>query len=284
MVDPLSAEERAADLAEQMLEESYYLPRTIVEYPAGAGTVERREALRPVYDAIVARIGEPTLLCATAGGPSVRWARRTDTLLLAGDRTAATLVCVDTGQFIEKEREELLNTYAAFPPHEPPYLWRLDRGGPGVTAYRRYHGRTETEVNWDEFGDALTRVLESFVEHMPVQAGDGYAAFKLRGGGRNILLNHDPRDKGEELCAIVEDRGPEGEDVMRARGWRTTDRWNRWRIDLPEADPGAPAEIARVVIAELRGRGVHGPASVRAHDATAGDIGDLWIPGLGVGI
>ncbi|WP_148085853.1 hypothetical protein [Actinocorallia herbida] len=282
MVDPLSAAERAADFAEKMLATPYRLPRPIVEYPPGAGPVERREEMRPVYAAIVERIGPPTLLGATGDGPYVRWGRRGDTLLLTGDRAAATLVSVDTREFLRKEYDALQRNYGTPSPQRPPYLWRLDRKGPGpVTRYYEYAGHLNGRVGWEEFGEALERVLSSFVEHMPVQAGECWVAFRLRAEGRDVLLNYDLRDHGAELCAIVEDRGTDDEDVMRARGWRSVDRYGRWRIDLPEADPGSAAEIARVVVAELRTR-VRDPRSLMAHDVGAGDDGDLWLPGLGI--
>ncbi|MFF7859396.1 hypothetical protein [Streptomyces sp. NPDC007904] len=65
----------AADLAEGLLTSDgaeLDRPFTILMHKEGSGLVERREALRPVYEAIVARIGRPTLLGGTAHGPSVR--------------------------------------------------------------------------------------------------------------------------------------------------------------------------------------------------------------------
>lgn len=56
----------------------------VAAYPPGSGRVVRREAVRPVYAAVVAEIGEPTLYGGSAAGPSVRWHTGSHVVLLAG--------------------------------------------------------------------------------------------------------------------------------------------------------------------------------------------------------
>ncbi|MBC2902199.1 hypothetical protein [Streptomyces cupreus] len=73
----------AADLAESLLTHDDAVldrPCTILTHEEASGLVERREALRPVYEAIMARIGQPTLLGGTTHGPSVRWSNHERTL------------------------------------------------------------------------------------------------------------------------------------------------------------------------------------------------------------
>lgn len=80
---------QAGDMAETLFALSGAGPEpvTVLTYPAGADRLARREALRPVYEAIVARIGAPTLLGGSVRGPSVRWCTRERLLLLSGDPT-----------------------------------------------------------------------------------------------------------------------------------------------------------------------------------------------------
>lgn len=48
---------------------------------------------------------------------------------------------------------------------------------------------------------------------------------------------------------------PQRAAQVRDRGWRERDENLRWRIELPERIRRPPAEIARIVIADVRVRG-----------------------------
>ncbi|MFD0430520.1 hypothetical protein ACFQ60_33200 [Streptomyces zhihengii] len=96
----------------------------------------RREALWDVYAAIVARLGEPTLYGGSSHGPSVRWRDSRRTVLLSGDRDTVGLSVHDTAA-LEGEEDRTFAWSGAWRADDPlgtgelPYLWRLDRGGPG---------------------------------------------------------------------------------------------------------------------------------------------------------
>ncbi|MFD7335432.1 hypothetical protein ACFV98_05440 [Streptomyces violascens] len=100
-----------------------------------------------------------------------------------------------------------------------------------------------------------------------------------------MIVSYAPSDTGRELHACIDDRDheqtPERAAHMRTRGWRELDEHRWWRIELPESDPAAAAELARVVITDLRARGATCPDEVTAWDIGAGDDGELWVPGLG---
>jgi hypothetical protein len=98
--------EDAADIAERLLtheDAELDRPLTILTHAGGSSLVQRREALRPVYEAIVARIGQPTLLGGTTHGPSVRWSTPERTLLLSGTHSEASLSAHPADTFAREE-------------------------------------------------------------------------------------------------------------------------------------------------------------------------------------
>jgi hypothetical protein len=46
----------------------------------------------------------------------------------------------------------------------------------------------------------------------------------------------------------------------------------------------AAATLARLIVTDLRARGAVCPDEVTAWDISAGDDGDLWVPGIGVDV
>jgi hypothetical protein len=255
-------------------------PVTVVAHSAGRGVVERRAALLPVYTAIVERIGKPTFLGGTGHGPSVRWHTGERTLLLAGDHTAAVLSVHDAAQFAEKE-------FFRFDRGGLPYTWQLDRGGPGDDPGWTFNGHAAA-ADWDEARERLELMLASWAEHFPVQAPGEWVGFQVRTSRdvqRPMVVAYDPSGDGGEFHAGVRysDRAkdPGHAAEMRSRGWQGEDEHHWWRLTLPETDPGAPAQISRAVITDLVSRGTVCPDEVEAWDISAGDVGKLWVPGLG---
>ncbi|MBX9391226.1 hypothetical protein ACFPZ0_20830 [Streptomonospora nanhaiensis] len=242
--------------------------------------MERRAALRPVYAAIIARLGPPTLLGGTDHGPSVRWVRPTRTLLLSGDHGAAVLSVHDSARFAERE-------YAEFVEGGLPYAWALDRGGPGGGRDRWLNDSSVARTcTWQDAEERPALLLASWAEHLPVQAPGDWAGMRLRARWNppvDLVVTYDPGTPGREPCAVVPGPPPTPETAerMRGRGWQGTDPHNRWYIRLPETDPRAPAEVARVVTAELRAGPFDYPNEVFASDISAGDDGTLVVPGLG---
>lgn len=276
----------AADLAECLLTHAVAevdRPFTILTYKEGSDLVERRTALRPVYEAIVARIGQPTLLGGTTHGPSVRWSNRERTLLLSGDHSEATL---SAHQAESLARDEFWN----FDSGRLPYTWQLDRHGPGRDPGWTFNGHA-AEDDWASAEERLAGMLASWAEHMPIQAPGDWAAFKLwaaRDWGHTMIVSFNPSDTHCEFHIAIDDRDheqtPERAEEMRARGWQNVDEHRWWRTELPETDPTAATALARVAITDLRARGTTCPAEVTAWDISAGDDGELWVPGIGVGV
>lgn len=214
----------------------------------------------------------------------MRWMTRERTLLLAGDRTAVHVSVHDTDSFNTAE-------YRSFEASgQPPYLWQLDRGGPGNSLDWTYNGH-RAAWDWQEAQEQLEAMLTSWAETLPVQAPGDWAGFRLRSARdpqTEMVVSYSPADEGEEFHAAVmgchEEREPEQAARMRARGWQRMHAPYWWQIVLPETDPGAPAAITHVVITDLRERGTVIPAEVRAWDISVGDNGELWVPGIGFNV
>ncbi|MFD4764456.1 hypothetical protein ACFWOJ_38330 [Streptomyces sp. NPDC058439] len=278
--------QEAADLAESLLthdDAELDRPFTILTHEEASGLVERREALRPVYEAMVARIGQPTLLGGTTHGPSVRWSNCERTLLLSGDHGAATLSAHEAKSFAQDE-------FWSFDSGRLPYTWQLDRQGPGRDHGWTFNGHSAAD-DWAAAEERLSGMLASWAEHMPVQAPGDWVGFKLwasRDWGRTMIVSFNPSDTNRELRLAIEDRDheqtPERAAEMRDRGWQYVDEHRWWRTMLPETDPTAAAVLARVVITDLRVRGTTCPDDVTAWDISAGDDGNLWVPGIGVDV
>ncbi|ALC20678.1 hypothetical protein ACH46N_17930 [Streptomyces pristinaespiralis] len=251
--------------------------------PAG-----RRHALQGVYDAIVARIGEPTLYGGSAQGPSVRWRDGRRTVLLAGDRQQVGLSVHDTLTLEGEERRafEWRGAWSGGEPYDPaflPYVWQLDRSGPGERPTSRPGGRPAADLAQFQYG--LQLLLAAWVEQLPVQVGTDWASFCLTSAvdrGRQLLVSYSLEDG---LQASIDDRdGENGEDragTMLARGWQSRDRgW--WQTDFADPGPDDAADLAALVVTELCARGTRAPEELRARDVSCKDRGELWLPGLGV--
>ncbi|AVV44728.1 hypothetical protein C6376_28195 [Streptomyces sp. P3] len=116
-------------------------------------------------------------------------------------------------------------------------------------------------------------------------------SFKLwasRDWGRTMIVSYEPSKTNREFYASIDDRDheqtTERATQMRARGWQDLDEVGRWRTRLPETDPTAPATLARMIVTDLRARGTVCPDEVTAWDISAGDNGELWVPGIGVDV
>ncbi|MGW7364600.1 hypothetical protein ACWGI8_14515 [Streptomyces sp. NPDC054841] len=282
----------AAELAQQLHDapEGHFgrPPVEVVSYRPGATPVERREAFREVYDALVARIGEPTLYGGSARGPGVRWRDDSRLVLLSGDRFGARL-SVHRPEELEDEERRRFEWGGAWSVDEPedfdllPYSWQLYRNGPGARPVARPGARLASR--WDHLETALELMLAAWAEQLPVQVPGDWAGFTIRCSrdwGRDLVVSYSP---GEGLGVAVDDRdaeqGPERERQMRERGWQTRDKgW--WQSAFPDSEEGAAAAAARLAVGELRARGAVTPDELVARDVGVNDRGELWLPGLGI--
>lgn len=263
-------------------------PVPVLVYEPGASLRERREAFRSVYEAVVARIGEPTLYGGSSGGPNVRWRGSGRLVLLSGDRQRAQLSVHDT-VVLEEEEHRTFEWGGAWTGGEPhdfdflPYVWQLDRGGPGERPTTRPGGRLAAGL--DHVESSLELLLAAWVEQLAVQVGTDWTSFCLTSAadrGRQLLVSYSLEDG---LHASIDDRdAPDGQEraqLMLARGWQSCDRgW--WQTDFADPDRADAAALARLVVTELRARGTREPEELRARDVSCKDRGDMWLPGLGV--
>ncbi|MFI1015569.1 hypothetical protein [Streptomyces sp. NPDC020965] len=263
-------------------------PVPVLAHEPDASLRERRESFRAVYEAIVGRIGEPTLYGGSAGGPNVRWRDARRTVLLAGNRHRAQLSVHETDSLEYDEMRTFAwgGAWAADEPHDfdlLPYLWQLDRSGPGERPVERTAGRTASSL--EHFESALELMLAAWVEQLPVQVGGDWAGFCLTSAadrGRQIQISYALVDG---LHVSIDDRDgeetPEYAGLMRSRGWHSRDRgW--WQAEFPEPERAQTTEVARLAVAELRARGTREPKDLRARDVSCKDRGELLLPGLGI--
>ncbi|MEU0371626.1 hypothetical protein ABZ070_15445 [Streptomyces sp. NPDC006283] len=263
-------------------------PVPVLVHTPGASSAERRAALQVVYDAIVARIGEPTLYGGSSEGPSVRWRDGRRVVLLAGDRQQVGLSVHDTAALESEEHRafEWGGAWSGGEPHDVaalPYIWQLDRSGPGERPISRPSGRLAAGLAQFQYG--LELLLAAWVEQLPVQVGSDWASFCLTSAadrGRQLLVSYSLEDG---LHASIDDR--DGEDsegraqVMLARGWQSRDRgW--WQTDVTYPERACATALAALVVTELRARGTRAPEELRARDVSCKDRGELWLPGLGI--
>lgn len=289
---PILDPDAAADLARALFDTPGEFigraPVPVLSFEPGSPLRRRRECFGEVYGAIVARLGEPTLYGGSACGPDVRWRDGGRTVLLNGTGHWALLSVHDTALLEAAERRSFSwgGAWTITEPHDVdllPYLWRLDRGGPGERPAE--HPSARPMPGLDHFESALALLLGAWIEQLPVQVGDDWAHFTLTSAadrGRRLQVSYGIEDG---LVVSVDDRdgpcSPEHERLMRSRGWHSHDRgW--WQAEFPDPDLADAAEGARIVLTELRARGTVSPDQLRARDITCRDRGELLLPGLGI--
>jgi hypothetical protein len=263
-------------------------PVPVLVHEPGTTPAGRRGALQVVYDAIVARIGEPTLYGGSAAGPSVRWRDGHRILLLAGDAQQVGLSVHDTLTLEAEEQRafEWRGPWSGGQPYDQaflPYVWQLDRSGPGERPTAGPGSRLAADLAQFQYG--LELLLGAWVEQLAVQVGTDWASFCLTSSadrGRQLLVSYSVEDG---LHASIDDRDGENNDdrarMMLSRGWQSRDRgW--WQTDFPDPGRESAVALAALVVTELYARGTRAPEELRARDVSCKDRGELWLPGLGI--
>ncbi|GGV99163.1 hypothetical protein GCM10010230_24620 [Streptomyces narbonensis] len=263
----------------------------VASYPPGAGRVVRREAVRPVYAAVVAEIGEPTLYGGSAAGPSVRWHTGSHVVLLAGGPQGATLSVHTASDLHGREYSVVESGSVGWRAEQPhgfdtlPYLWLLHRGPERDWPAFRWDGH-HTAASWEHLESSLELLLDSWMEQLPVQMPGDWASFIVgcsRDWPRHLRVGYS-QDPGR-LSLMVDHRttadAPGLEETMRERGWQVCDRgW--WRAEFADQDPDAARSAARLLVADVRARGSVCPDELVAWEVTVNDHGRLWLPGIGM--
>lgn len=263
----------------------------VAPYPPGSGRVVRREALRLVYAAVVAEIGEPTLYGGSAAGPSVRWHTGSHVVLLAGGLQGATMSVHTASDLHGREYSVVESGSVGWRAEQPhgfdvlPYLWLLHRGPERHWPAFRWDGH-HTAASWEHLESSLELLLDSWMEQLPVQVPGDWASFVVgcaRDWPRHLRVGYS-QDRGR-LSLMVDHRttadAPGLEETMRSRGWQVCEGgW--WRAEFADEDPAAGRSAARLLVADVRGRGSVCPDELVAWELTVNDHGQLWLPGIGM--
>jgi hypothetical protein len=288
---PAGAAARARDLRDRP-DAHLDAPAVLVApYPPGHGRAARQAALRPVYEAVAAeppyRVGSPS----SAAGPSVRWHTSEHVVLLAGGPQGATLSVHKASDLHGREYTVVESGSVGWQPGQPhgfdalPYLWLLHRGSERDWPAWRWDGH-HTAASWEHLESSLELLLDSWMEQLPVQVPGDWASFVVgcaRDWPRHLRVGYS-QDSGQ-LSLMVDHRTtaeePGWEEMMRERGWQVRERgW--WRAVFAEEDPGAARSAARLLVADVRGRGSVCPDELVAWELTVNDRGRLWLPGIGM--
>ncbi|MEV0374056.1 hypothetical protein AB0I10_30335 [Streptomyces sp. NPDC050636] len=282
-----------ADVAERLRSEP--LPRDfdrppdpLRDYKASMTPAQRTNAIREVLNALVDRIGPPTLYGGSAYGPTIRW--RTDERILLLDHGVACLqVSVRRTEELERSEsdrfahgvgdgEEQVSFFSSL-----PYLWQLYRDGPGTLAPT--FPTATMAPDWHRLEESVESILWAWSEQLPAQVGnEESAAFNIvnhKDGDRPLSVGYSP----EGMFLVVDDRdAPEGGShraTMESRGWQVAVHgW--WEATFPEPGWESAAAAARIAIAEVRSRGALTPGDLGAADISCADRGLLLLPGLGI--
>ncbi|MFF7177985.1 hypothetical protein [Streptomyces sp. NPDC008121] len=263
----------------------------VAPYPPGAGRAARREALRPVYEAVAAELGPPALYGGSAAGPSVRWHTGPHVVLLAGGPEGVSLSAHTVSDLYGREYTAVESGSVGWRPEDPhgfdrlPYLWLLHRGPERDWPAFRWDGH-HTAASWQHLESSLELLLDSWMEQLPVQVAGDWASFVVgcsRDWPRHLRVGYS-QDRGQ-LSLMVDHRTTAGErgweEAMRMRGWQVRDGgW--WRAVFSDEDPAAARSAARLLVADVRGRGSVCPDELVAWELTVSDRGRLWLPGLGM--
>ncbi|WP_157996015.1 hypothetical protein [Thermomonospora amylolytica] len=260
----------------------------LLEYAEGASLEQRRAAFGDLFDAVVGGIGDPTLYGGSADGPGVRWRNEHRLLMLRGDRRGVWLESHPTEE-IENEEYRTFEWGGAWNASEPsdfghlPYIWQLDREGPGDNPVFWPGGRLATSMK--HLREALELLLTAFAEQLPAQIGNEWATFQIRsraGAGR-IVVTFDPGRLNVYAYDRAEDDPDDKAALMRDRGWQELER-GCWRTSFPHPDDASAAEAARLMVDELEARGAVDPAEdLFSADVSCNDYGWFRLTGLGVG-
>lgn len=252
-------------------------------------SAQRTDAARAVLEAVVARIGHPTLYGGDAYGPNIRWRTDERTLLLdhgveglqlSARRTAELeqeeFACFERG--VGEGAEQV--SYAS----SLPYLWQLYRSGPGSPP--KVFPAGYVAPDWERLEEALESLLRAWGEQLPAQVGDDAAAFNIVNRADNDRAVGLLCGRMDGLTVLVDDRGvPDGgtpPEEMEARGWQVP-LMGWWEANFAEPGWGSAAAAAWMAVAELRLRGARSPRDLGLDDVSCADRGLLTLPGLGVG-
>ncbi|ROQ70227.1 hypothetical protein EDD93_4738 [Streptomyces sp. 840.1] len=238
--------------------------------------------------ALIERIGPPSQYGGGVNGPDIRWHTPSHTVIL-NVRTGGGLQLSARGlPAVEASDTKRFSTGAedlgpeAGNRGDLPYLWRLRPCGTGEPP-----PETPLAQGWDELQGALETLLGAWCQHLEALIGEDDAGFTIDHGDGQLIAMVSPRD---DIAVFADRRDGTDRDAdhlrrMIARGWHGFAPvlcW--WDANFDRTAAGA-ASAARLVVDELRARGVRDPRALRLIRATLGSNGGLLdLPGSGIAV
>lgn len=239
---------------------------------------------RLVFAELFEQLGRPVQCGGGVDGPDVRWRSESHTVILDARRDGWLRLSVRRTTELEGAESERFRRCATHGAQGEegglPYLWRYQRSGP----FRRAPA-TPVAQDWMQLQSSLEALLRAWSQHLEVLVGDSDAGFTIDHGDGQLAVMVSPRD---DVAVFADSRDGTGRDgdhlaVMTARGWHSFIPVLSWWEAYFDRTPVGAAAAARLVVNELRARGVRTPSALRLIRATLGtEGGRLEIPGAGI--
>ncbi|WP_124284376.1 hypothetical protein [Streptomyces sp. ADI92-24] len=231
-------------------------------------------------------LGWPSQYGGGVDGLDVRWRTGSHTVILDGRRDGWLWLSVRRTPALEgSEAERFLRCAARGPRSEDaglPYLWRYQRSGPFQLA-----PATPVAQDWVQLRSALEALLCAWSQHLELLVGDKDAGFTIDHGDGQLAVMVEPRDG---ISVFADRRDGTNRDAshladMIERGWHSFIPVLSWWDAYFDRTSAGAAAATRLVINELKARGVRTPSDLRLIRATLGaEGGRLDIPGAGIAI
>ncbi|MFI9204931.1 DUF6301 family protein [Streptomyces sp. NPDC053048] len=267
----------------------------LTEVRPGSGLRERRELAAGLLGALVDSIGQPTSYGGSGAGPDVRWRSANRVLRLLGD---GRRFCLRADPAEELEADEMATFEHGGPSGGPdgpsdfprlPYAWQLHRYGPGEEPVYLPGGRLA--LTMEHLREALELLLPAWAEQIPAQLGEDRMSVTLvnhRDRKRTMAISYDVKNGIDiRVGGRSGDDAEAADAAMLAAGWQRHGK--RWKAVFKDPDDASAVAAARLLVAELRVRGVTDPMrdlSVKSYgcgSVTYGTQGFLRLTGLGIG-
>lgn len=224
--------------------------------------------VQSVLSDLVQRFGRPTQCAGRFDGLDVQWYAESRVVTL----------CVRAGGRIQLASDRCgssgrgPNSVGA----DEQCLWRYQRGGPF-----RPPPATSVAPDWEQLQSGLESLLGSWSQCLEILFGDSDAGFVIDHGDGQLILMVCASD---DIAVFADRRDGTDSDgallaAMMARGWSSFIPVLSWWDAYYDRTAVGAAAAARLVVAELKARGVASPGSLCLERVSLGDDGRLDVPG-----
>ncbi|MFD4178853.1 hypothetical protein [Streptomyces anulatus] len=280
----LSVPELAAHLLRHASTQEERLPVALGPQYAPSATRSSAQALRKSIDEVSEHLGPPALYGGNAVGPTIRWRTPAHTVILDAPGVARGLqLSVRRTSALKALESERFRYAHELKIEDLPFLWQWQ-----PVPVEPAPPSAPIAPNWTALRVSLEAVLRAWCDQLEDQLGKDDAGFDIvvdaDGEPRRLVVLVSPADS---LTVLVDDRDGSRDGVHRAemgaRGWQDFIPVHCWWGAYFERTPAGAAAAARLIEAELQGRGAQSPQDLRLADAGAGEgDGLLTLPGLGI--